>query len=84
MKLKYTILFIFAISLASCEKVFFEKEPTNDPTGNFESIWQTFNEKYAVFDQRGVGWNALYNTYRPLINNNTSDDQLFTTILKTW
>lgn len=80
MKLKYTFLLIFAMSLASCEKVFFEKEPANDPTGNFESLWQTFNEKYAVFNQRGVDWNALYNTYRPLVNNNTSDDQLFTTI----
>lgn len=71
---------IILITLCSCQDVLFEEEPPNDPEGNFESMWSTFNEKYAVFEQRNVDWSALYDQYRPMISNTTSDDQLFDVI----
>ncbi len=81
MKMKnFIYMFFYITALASCDTLLFEEVPSNDPEGNFESLWTTFNERYAVFDQRGVNWQDLYNQYRPQVNSNTTDDQLFQTI----
>ena len=73
-----TYIFLFlSLLLFSCENLLFEEEPVNDPIGNFESLWTTFNERYAVFEQRGVDWDALYDQYRPMITPQTSDQELF-------
>ena len=77
MKTIYLILLFAIFNCLSCEDLLFEKEPTNDPISNFESLWQTFHERYAVFDQRGVDWEALYDIYRPQVSKNTTDDELF-------
>ena len=72
------LLMVLALLICqSCESLLFEKEPANDPIGNFESIWQTFHEKYAVFEQRGVDWIALYDLYRPQVSTSTTDEELF-------
>jgi C-terminal processing protease CtpA/Prc len=71
---------VLAISCYACQDILFEEEPANDPIGNFESIWTTFNERYAVFKQRKVNWQALYEQYRPQINEETNDDELFEVI----
>ncbi|MDW3196801.1 MAG: S41 family peptidase [Cytophagales bacterium] len=55
----------------------FEPEPANTPEANFESIWNTFNERYAVFEQRGVDWEQVYDTYRPLIGPESSEAELY-------
>ncbi len=68
---------IFCLLISSCEDIFFEDEPANTPIGNFESLWQTFDEKYAVFEQRNVDWDQQYAFYRPQVNPNTSEDQLY-------
>ena len=60
----YSYILLLVLSVCSCEELFFEEEPINDPIGNFESLWQTFHEKYAVFEQRGVDWQSLYEEYR--------------------
>lgn len=73
------MLFLLTI-LSSCDDLLFEEVPPNDPEGNFESLWTTFNERYAVFEQRQVDWGQLYDQYRPQVSINTSDEQLFNTI----
>ncbi len=62
-----------------CNDMFFE-EPANNPEAVFDNLWVTFNEEYAVFEERQVDWEALYQTYRPLVTANTSDDELFTVL----
>jgi len=74
-KLKYMITFLIIFS--SCEDTLFETVPPNDPIGNFESLWTTFNERYAVFEQRGVDWQQLYEQYRPMVNPTTSEEELY-------
>ena len=71
------VILLSSCLVLSCEKVLFEEEPENDPIGNFESLWTTFNERYAVFEQRGVDWQVLYEQYRPQVTESTSDDELF-------
>lgn len=78
--MKTYIFLILSAFLFSCDDLLFEKEPANDPVGNFESLWTTFDERYAVFEQRGVDWRALYDQYRPMVTPQTTDEELFEVI----
>jgi len=50
---------------------------TKYPEKSFEHFWRTFDDKYALFDTKGVDWNALYRVYRPKVSEETTDDELF-------
>lgn len=43
----------------------------------FEQLWKTLDEKYALFDARGIDWRALYDVYRPRVTADTTDEELF-------
>jgi hypothetical protein len=48
-----------------------------DPEKNFEELWETFRNRYPFFELRNVDWKKQYDTYRPKVTNQTSDDELF-------
>jgi len=50
---------------------------TRDPEKNFEALWKTFHNRYPFFKLRKVDWNRQYDTYRPKVTRDTSDDELF-------
>ena len=50
---------------------------TKSPETSFEHLWRTFDNKYALFDAKGVDWKALYRVYRPKVSAATTDDELF-------
>ena len=50
---------------------------SRDPVKNFETLWKTFNERYPFFELRNVDWQKQYETYRPRISRDTTDDDLF-------
>ena len=76
---KYILgLIFFSFLIASCEKAFVEPAPNgNNQVEIFEEFWNIFNEKYAMFDFKGVDWQAEYERNRPLVNENTTDAELF-------
>ena len=76
---KYLIL-ILSIVLMSCENKFFEPEPENNPEALFEELWSTFNTDYAPFEERNVNWDEQYSLFRPEVNMNTTDEELFDVI----
>jgi C-terminal processing protease CtpA/Prc len=43
----------------------------------FETVWTTFDERYALFGARSVDWRALYDVYRPMVGPETTDEELF-------
>lgn len=57
-------------------------EQNNDPVYNFDVLWHTFNEHYAYFQQRNVGWEKQYKTYRPLVTNETNEVELYRVFLE--
>ena len=70
-------LFILLIAFISgCDKVFVD-QPGNNPETIFENLWHTFNEEYAPFEERNTDWESEYVRFRPLINQNSTDDELF-------
>jgi len=48
-----------------------------DPEKNFESLWQTFHNRYPFFELRNVAWKKQYDIYRPKVTTETSEDELF-------
>ena len=48
-----------------------------NPEKNFEELWKTFHNRYPFFELRNVDWKKQYDTYRPKVTRETSDDELF-------
>lgn len=67
---------LLALPMTSCS-VLFEEEPASDQEAIFEHLWNEYRDHYAVFEERGVNWQALYDQYRPLVHAQTTDDELF-------
>src|SRR6187549_2272490 len=78
MKIYFQIGFAVAIlfMMQSCSSVF-EAEPENNPEAILEDFWKTFDEEYAVFEERGVDWDDQYVAFRPEVTASTTDDELF-------
>ena len=76
MKKYMTLSLLSFLLMVGCKDLFFEDEPTNDPVGNFMELWTSFNEKYAVFEQRNVDWDEQFTIYRPQVDENTNDEEL--------
>lgn len=50
----------------------------DDPVRDFDVFWQTFEENYPFFAARRVNWRATRARYRPMVNEHTSKERLFT------
>ena len=72
-KLFYSFLFI---SLLLSNKSFAQ----NDPVSVFDQVWHAYDTLYSGFTVKDINWNKLYEIYRPKINENTSESELFETI----
>ncbi len=49
----------------------------SDPEVNFETFWETFNNRYPFFELRKVNWENQYEIFRPRVTSTTSDVELF-------
>ncbi len=76
----YFLILPLLLVICSCQKIIFVDEPANDPESIFEYFWNYYNDNYAVFDERHVNWQELYNLNRPMVNENTTDDELYAII----
>lgn len=76
---KYILSFIFlSLLLSSCEKAFIESSANGDNQEEvFEEFWKIFNEKYAMFESKGVDWQAAYDDNITKVTSTTSDEELF-------
>jgi hypothetical protein len=55
-----------------------ETAPDGDsPEVNFEHFWSMFAENYAFFDLYDIDWDSVYETYRPQVNAETTNTELF-------
>ena len=63
------ILFCHAIALAT-------PPMKKDPEHSFEKFWRIFDKYYAHFQTRQVDWQHQYETFRPQVDPNTTDEEL--------
>ncbi len=58
------LLFIIAISFASCQMSVEEPSHINDYKTNFEALWKIMDEHYCYFTYKKVNWDSIGNVYR--------------------
>jgi carboxyl-terminal processing protease len=71
-----SLVFVF-FSISSCDKMLLEKETPNDPVNTFDYVWNDFDQLYGLFLVKNTNWDSLYNIYRPMVNSNSSDKELY-------
>lgn len=75
-------VFIFVlVALTACENLLLEPSKAEDPVTTFNELWRVFDERYAFFDIKGVDWDSVYQQYRPMVNEQTRNQDLFTVCL---
>lgn len=52
-------------------------EQPNTVNGNFELLWQLFDEHYCYFDAKGVDWRAVHDDFAPRAENCRTQRELF-------
>lgn len=72
---KFIILIIFILS--GCTKIFIKDTPKNTPINNFNLLWEIIDEKYCFFEYKDIDWKRIYDKYSVMVNNNMSDEELF-------
>ena len=75
---KYLVLFSIVFYFSSCEKTFLGDNEKDTPQNNFEILWNDFDQHYGLFTARDRNWDSIYQAYQPQINNQTTNDELWT------
>ena len=52
-------------------------ERQTSPERIFEELWGTFDRTYALFEVKEAHWDDLYRIYRPRVDADTTDEELF-------
>ena len=60
--------------IAGCHEI---EEYPNTYMGNFDQLWQLFDEHYCFFEEKDVDWDAMYDKYRPRAASCRSTRELF-------
>ena len=76
-------IIIALVLLSMLTTVTAQKERIDDPVRNFEELWSEFDLRYANFVLKEVDWAAIYDTYRPMVTEQTTNGQLFQAVIAT-
>ncbi len=77
MKKQNILILLFALLFAGCEEMLLGPEPINNPKSNFDVLWKTFDENYALFSVKSVNWDSLRTVYGSKINASTTSNELW-------
>lgn len=72
--LRIIIAFVAAIALSACHDL---PDMHNDMEGNFDAIWQTVDQRYCFFREKGVDWDEIGRRYRAQIDPEWTRQQFF-------
>ena len=71
------ILIVLAFAFTSCERAFMEQDEPSNPVNVFDYLWNQVDQQYAFFDVKNIDWDSVREVYRPMVNENMSNDSLF-------
>ena len=71
------VLIVLAFAFTSCERAFMEQDEPSNPVNVFDYLWNQVDQKYSFFDVKGIDWDSVREVYRPMVNDNMSNDSLF-------
>ncbi len=72
-----SVFLLFFILFTSCERLLVEPNPTNTPTGNFNFLWKTINEKYTFLDYKNINWDSVKTKWQSRVSDTMNDVVLF-------
>lgn len=78
----YTVFTVIALFFISCDNIFVDDNPLDNPVENFNMLWKVVDEHYCYFEEKGLDWEALKAKYRPMVNNEMNDKELFLVMAK--
>lgn len=64
----FFILSLFLCNFSSCLDDD-SMEQSDDYRGTFEACWQTMDQRYCFFPEKGVDWQGVYDLYAPLFKD---------------
>lgn len=73
----FWLLAALLLSLSACSELLIEADPEDNPVENFELLWREVDAKYTFFEYKNIDWQAVYQKYRPQVNEKTTDEALF-------
>jgi hypothetical protein len=73
-----TFIVLYLIILSGCQDLLFE-DKSKGPISTFDIFWKEVDRNYSFFLEAKVNWDSVYRSYRPLINEKTSKEELFQT-----
>lgn len=74
----FSILAVVALFVfTGCERLLIERKPADDPVANFDTMWQTVNNKYSFFDLKNIDWDHVYDTTRPKVSEEMTTRELY-------
>ncbi|MEL6534574.1 MAG: S41 family peptidase [Bacteroidota bacterium] len=80
MKQKLLIPLLALLAFTSCEEVFFTEGASTDPVVVFEAAWAELRDGYSFFEVKQIDWDSVYDVYRPRVQENLSEEELFQVI----
>lgn len=76
--MRHLLIIITVLLFSSCEKVLFKKDlGSAAPLENFDYLWSEVDKKYSYFELKSIDWNQMRDTYRPMLNENSTEIELF-------
>ena len=79
------VITAFAIVLfcSSCEALFLTAVPKSDNAAVFDTMWNTVNSKYSMFEFKNIDWQGIRTKYRPSVIAAKNDEELFAVLAST-
>ena len=71
------LLLLLALASSSCEKALMGDDVPATASNTFDYLWQRSDQQYSLFDEKGVDWQAVYDSLRPRVYNGMTADSLF-------
>lgn len=77
--MRYVLPLLCAVALcaAGCEEMLLGPPPENTARANFDILWKTFDENYALFPVKRVNWDSLRVRYGSMITPATGGPELW-------
>ncbi len=74
-------IIIVVILFTSCDKMLLIEKEENTPINNFNTVWENFDRYYGGFIVKDIDWDALYTIYRPMVNENSTEEELYNALI---
>ncbi len=82
MKKNFIAVAAMTIIASSCQKALLLSVKQNTPVNNFEEMWKGYDQWYGMFQVRHINWDSVYAVYRPQVNDQMNNTQLYDVLSK--